>query len=109
MITGWISVKSTLITRQEYLNIMQERYNKGIVAEIDLNQAQIQEAIAAAAIPMYTRWVAETEHILSILLGRNPGANHSRYAKLEEQVIPPDIPPGLPSDTAPAPSRHFAG
>ena len=40
--------KSTLIIRQEYLNIIQERFNKGIVPEIDLNQAQIQEAIAAA-------------------------------------------------------------
>ena len=40
--------RSTLVVRQEYLNIIQERFNKGIVPEIDLNQAQIQEAIAAA-------------------------------------------------------------
>jgi multidrug efflux system outer membrane protein len=89
--------KSTLITRQEYLNIMQERYNKGIIAEIELNQAQIQEAIAASAVPMYTRFVAETENVLSILLGRNPGLV-LRGMPLEDQVIPPDIPPGLPSD-----------
>jgi outer membrane protein, multidrug efflux system len=89
--------KSTLVTRQEYLNIMQERYNKGIIAEIELNQAQIQEAIAASAVPMYTRFVAETENVLSILLGRNPG-QVLRGMPLEEQVIPPDIPPGLPSD-----------
>jgi len=89
--------KNTLVTRQEYLTIMQERFNKGIVAEIDLNQAQIQEAIAASAVPMYTRLVAETEHLLSILLGRNPGPI-LRGMPLEDQVIPPDIPPGLPSD-----------
>ncbi|MCU0370637.1 MAG: efflux transporter outer membrane subunit [Bacteroidales bacterium] len=89
--------KSTLVTRQEYLNIMQERYNKGIIAEIELNQAQIQEAIAASAVPVYTRLVAETENVLSILLGRNPGPI-LRGMPLEEQVIPPDIPPGLPSD-----------
>lgn len=88
---------NTLITRQEYLNIMQERYNKGIIAEIELNQAQIQEAIAAAAVPVYTRLVAETEHLLSILLGRNPGPI-LRGMSLEDQVMPPDIPPGLPSD-----------
>ena len=89
--------RSTLVSRQEYLNIMQERYDKGIVAEIDVNQAQIQEAIAAAAVPQYERLVANTEHGLSILLGRNPGPV-IRGAKLQEQVIPPDIPPGLPSN-----------
>jgi len=88
--------RRTLVTRQEYVNIIQERFNKGIVAEIDLNQAQIQEAIAAAAIPQYTRLVATTENALSILLGRNP-AFIPRGMSLENQVIPPDIPPGLPS------------
>jgi outer membrane protein, multidrug efflux system len=88
--------KNTLIIRQEYLNIIQERYDKGIVAEIDVNQAQIQEATAAAAVPQYERAVAGAEHTLSILLGKNPGPV-LRGNKLEEQVIPPDIPPGLPS------------
>jgi multidrug efflux system outer membrane protein len=88
---------STLVTRQEYLDIMQERFNKGIVGELDLNQAQIQEAIAAAAVPLYKRLVSQTENVLSILLGRNPGPV-LRGLRLEEQVIPPDIPPGLPSE-----------
>lgn len=88
--------RSTLLTRQEYVRIIQERYNKGIVAEIDLNQAQIQEAIAAAAVPSYARMVAQIENALSILIGRNPGPI-LRGAKLEAQNFPPDIPPGLPS------------
>lgn len=88
--------RNTLKTRQEYLNVMQERFNKGVVAEIDLNQAQIQEAIAAAAIPQYERAVAQTEHVLSILLGRNPGPV-SASIKLSEEAIPPAIPAGLPS------------
>jgi multidrug efflux system outer membrane protein len=88
--------RNTLKTRQAYLNVMQERYNKGVIAEIDLNQAQIQEAIAAAAIPQYERLVAQSEHILSILLGKNPGPIALQYT-LSQQTIPPDIPPGLPS------------
>jgi multidrug efflux system outer membrane protein len=88
--------RSTLVSRQEYLIIMQERYDKGIVAEIDVNQAQIQEAIAAAAVPQYERAVANAENALSILLGRNPGPV-IRGTKLQEQAMPPDIPPGLPS------------
>ncbi len=88
--------RSTLLTRQEYLNIIRERYDKGIVAEIDLNQAQIQEAIAAAAVPQYTRLIVNTENALSILLGRNP-STVLRGARLENQAMPPDIPAGLPS------------
>lgn len=88
--------RSTLVSRQEYLTIMEERYNKGIVAEIDVNQAQIQEAIAAAAVPQYQRAVANAENALSILIGRNPGPV-LRGISLEEQTMPPEIPPGLPS------------
>lgn len=88
--------RNTLETRREYVNIIQERFNKGTVAEIDLNQAQIQEAIAAAAVPQYERSVAQIEHALSILTGRNPGPV-LRGSTLENQAFPPDIPPGLPS------------
>jgi multidrug efflux system outer membrane protein len=88
--------RNTLETRREYLKIMQERYSKGYVAEIDVNQAEIQEAIAAAAVPQYERAVAQIENVISILIGRNPGTIF-RGTTLEEQVIPPDIPPGLPS------------
>lgn len=87
--------KSTLDSRKKSLNIIQERFNKGYTAELDLNQAQIQESVAAAAIPRYERSIAQTEHALSILLGRNPGPIKGNA--LIDQVVPPDIPPGLPS------------
>jgi outer membrane protein, multidrug efflux system len=90
-----ISIK-TLESRKESLRIIQERFNKGIVAEIDLNQAQIQEAIAEAAIPLYQRLVAQTEHALSILLGTNPG-EILVSSKLMDHPVPPDIPTGVPS------------
>ena len=86
----------TLQLRQESLDIILERYDKGIIPEIDVNQAQIQRAIAAAAVPEYQRRVAQTENALSILLGRNPGPV-MLGSDLEDQVLPPDIPVGLPS------------
>lgn len=86
----------TLKTRRDYLDIIQERYNKGIIPEIELNQAQIQEAIAASSVPYYERQVAIAEHSLSILLGRNPG-KIGRTAKLLDQPVPPEIPAGIPS------------
>lgn len=89
--------KNTLATRDKSLNIIKQRYEKGIIPEIDVNQSEIQREIAAASIPQFERLVAQTENALSILLGKNP-TRFEKVNPLHEQVIPPDIPPGLPSD-----------
>ena len=58
----------------ERLDIIHKRFDHGVAAEIDLNQAQIQKEIAEKAIPAHERLVAKTEHLLSVLMGRLPGA-----------------------------------
>lgn len=88
--------RKTLELREESLEIIQARYDQGIIPEIDLNQAQIQKAIAASAIPLFQRSVAQTENALSVLLGRNP-SSLMFDAELESQTLPPDIPVGIPS------------
>ena len=88
--------KNTLALRDSSLNIIEARFNAGIVPEIDLNQAQIQQAIAAAAIPLYQRQVAQTEHALSILVGYNPDSVVVGY-DLKAQTIPNMVPAGIPS------------
>jgi len=89
--------KNTLAAREKSLNIIQQRFDKGIVAEIDLNQSQIQREIAAVAIPVFERLAAQTENALRILLGKLPGEIEQGYP-LHDQLIPPAIPTGLPSD-----------
>jgi multidrug efflux system outer membrane protein len=49
------TAKRTLATRSESFRIIKERFEKGIVPEIDLNQSQIQEAFAAGVIPVFER------------------------------------------------------
>ena len=88
--------RKTLDLRRESQDIIQARFDEGIVAEIDLNQAQIQTAIAAAAIPIFKRQVAQTENALSVLLGRNPGPI-TLGPDLVDQVLTVDIPVGIPS------------
>jgi len=88
--------ENTLQSRIESLRIIQERFDKGIVAEIDLNQAQIQKEIAASTVPLYKRLVAQTEHSLSILLGRMPYSIYTDIG-LDERDVPPEIPVGLTS------------
>jgi len=66
--------ENTLASRDSGLLIIEERYHWGVVAEIDLNQSQVQRAISAAAVPQYRRAIAQTESSLNILLGNNPEA-----------------------------------
>ncbi len=87
----------TLATRDSTLRIIQARFDRGIIPEIDVNQAQVQRAIAAEAVPFFTRQIYQTEHALSVLLGNNPG--RILVGKpLEEQDFVLDIPAGIPSD-----------
>jgi multidrug efflux system outer membrane protein len=88
--------RQTLESRLESLDIIQKRFDKGIIPEIDLNQAQIQKEIAAGAIPLYERLIANTENVLSILMGKFPGEIKTGH-DLNQQAVPPDIPSGLPS------------
>jgi multidrug efflux system outer membrane protein len=88
--------RETLESRLKTLDIIQQRFDKGIVPELDVNQAQIQKEFAAQAIPLYERLIAKAENTLSILLGKPPGEVETGV-KLYEQERPPDIPAGLPS------------
>lgn len=86
----------TWATRKESVWIIEQRFINGIIPEIDLNQAQQQEAIAATAIPVYERMVARTENYLNILLGQNP--RKLVRGKLADHESMPEIPVGLPSE-----------
>jgi multidrug efflux system outer membrane protein len=88
--------KETLDSRTKSLEIIQLRFDKGIIPEIDVNQAQIQAAIAAGSIPKYERGIANAENALSILMGQLP-QEIQRGETLDQQNIPPFIPELLPS------------
>lgn len=88
--------EDTWETRKETSRIIGERFDKGIVPEIDLNQAEIQESYAAASIPVLERSVAYTENALSVLIGENPRPILSDYS-IEDVVMPDSVPIGLPS------------
>ncbi len=88
--------RRTLQTRKESLWIIGQRFEKGIIPEIDLNQAQQQEAVAAAAVPVYERMVARTENYLNVLIGQNPRT--LERGSLGTDFNPPEIPVGIPSE-----------
>ena len=87
----------TVASRQSSLAIIQSRFDQGVIGELDVNQAQVELAVAEVAIATFQRQIAQTEHSLSILLGRNPGSIN-RGLSLNEQQLLPEIPTGLPSE-----------
>jgi multidrug efflux system outer membrane protein len=87
----------TLKTRLDSLVIIQARFDKGTVPELDVYQAQIEVAVAETAIASFQRQIVQTENALRILLGRNPGPV-TRGDSLQSQIFPPDVPTGLPSE-----------
>lgn len=88
--------EQTLESRDESLVIMQKRFDRGVIPEIDLNQAQVQREIAAAAVPVNKRLISNTENAISILLGTFPQEIKTDL-DLYAQTIPPNVPAGLPS------------
>jgi multidrug efflux system outer membrane protein len=87
----------TLETRLDSLKIIQARFDKGTVPELDVNQAEIEVAVAETAIANFQRQIVQTENALRILLGRNPGPV-DRGDALVDQVFPQVVPAGLPSE-----------
>lgn len=84
-------------TRRDSLVLIQARFDKGVVPELDVYQAQIEVAVAEAATASFQRQIVQTENALRILLGRNPGPV-ARGVDLAGQTFPPAIPAGLPSE-----------
>jgi multidrug efflux system outer membrane protein len=87
----------TLATRHDSTELIRERFNKGTTPMLDVNQAEIQEATAAADLAAFERELVQAQNLVSILLGRNPG-NISRGGSLAELTATPAVPAGLPSE-----------
>lgn len=87
----------TLRTRNDSLGIIQARFDRGIVALIDVNQAEIEKYDAQAALVALQRQDVQVENLLSVLLGQHPGAI-VRQRRSIASMESPQIPAGLPSE-----------
>lgn len=90
--------QNTLKSRDESVNIVSQRLDKGVVPEIDLNQAVIQQAEAAVAVPLYEQLSQNTIHALHLLLGESFVADSLFNGNLKNQEIPPAVPDIMPSE-----------
>jgi outer membrane protein, multidrug efflux system len=88
--------RRTLASRQSSLELVRHRYDDGLASDLDVKRAEEEVASAAATVPDVDRQIAQAENHLSILLGQNPG-RIARGQSLDQEVMPPHVPAGLPS------------
>ncbi len=86
----------TYESRQRYTRIIRDRFQGGIVARLDVHQAEIEEYQTEAGVALFQREIALAEYSLRVLLGQTPG-RIPRGVSLPEQ-IDVEIPVGLPSE-----------
>jgi outer membrane protein, multidrug efflux system len=88
--------KDTTANYGQTLDLFTKRYQGGVSSELDTSRAQAALSDAAATIPELERQIVIKENQISVLLGENP-AGVQRTAKLLDEIVPPDVPAGLPS------------
>jgi multidrug efflux system outer membrane protein len=86
----------TYETRMEYLRIITLRFQQGEVSELDKLQAEQIAASSSAELFALERGIIIVENAINILLGR-PYYRIARGLANAEQLLPLDIPSGLPS------------
>jgi outer membrane protein, multidrug efflux system len=90
------TTRRNVASRQNSLGLVRDRFEAGLTSALDLRQAEAELASTTAQIPDLERQIAQTEHQLSVLLGRTPGGI-TRGPPLTAQTFPPTVPGGLPS------------
>lgn len=82
---------------EESVAISRAQLQGGIISRLDLDQFEAERANATARVAELERKVVQKENELSVLLGRNP-VSIARGYPLTEQLIPLEVPAGLPSE-----------
>ncbi len=89
--------RRTLETRRQSLELTKSRQIGGVSTLLDLRQAEQLVDTAAETIPGIQQQIQQTENLIRLLLGENPG-DVTRGKSLTEQDLPPQVPAGLPSE-----------
>jgi multidrug efflux system outer membrane protein len=88
--------RRTLASRQESLRLTKLLADHGAASMVDVRQAEQLVYVASATLPDLERQTEQEENYIRLLLAQNPGPI-TRGRSLTEQVRPPVVPAGLPS------------
>jgi multidrug efflux system outer membrane protein len=88
--------RQTTDSYTQTLKLFTQQLEGGVASKLQTSRAAGAAATAAANIPQIELQIALTENQISVLLGSNP-SDIKHTAKLLDEIVPPDIPAGLPS------------
>jgi multidrug efflux system outer membrane protein len=86
----------TLESRRAYVVLARDRFEGGLTSELDVHQAEAEYHRTESLVHAFEQLVAEKEHELALLLGRNPG-EIVRGSAAADMPVPPEVPAGLPA------------
>lgn len=86
----------TTASFQTTLDLFSRRLQLGVASKLETARAEAALASTAAIIANLERFIVAKENQIALLLGRPPGAI-PRGAVLTDPTLPPNTPPGLPS------------
>ncbi len=89
--------RRTLESWEESVRIASARLKRGVTSRLDADQFEAERANAAARVAELERLMTQKENELSVLLGMSP-SKIERGTFLTDQVFPPEVPAGLPSE-----------
>jgi multidrug efflux system outer membrane protein len=89
--------KNALQSWEESVSLAQAQLRGGVISRLDLDQFEAERANAAARVAELQRQMVQKENELSVLVGRNP-VSIVRGRLLTDQLLPPEVPAGLPSE-----------
>src|SRR5208282_549753 len=90
---------NNLKTQEEALALTQDRFNKGLTSDLDVQQAKTLLANTRAAIPLLENGIQDYIHRLGVLLGQPPEALLAELSALAPIPSgPPEVPVGLPAE-----------
>ncbi|MDQ3185835.1 MAG: efflux transporter outer membrane subunit [Pseudomonadota bacterium] len=89
--------QNALRSWEESVALAQAQLRGGVISRLDLDQFEAERANATARVAELERQMIQKENELSVLLGKNP-VSIVRGRSLTEQLVPPEVPAGLPSE-----------
>jgi outer membrane protein, multidrug efflux system len=88
--------RKTAKSREESFGLFKLRFERGLISQVELSQAESEYRGALATIPFFEKLIEQQENAVSLLLGRNSGPI-PRGIPLDELPFP-SVPAGLPSE-----------
>ena len=89
--------RRTIVTREKFLELTHAQHDRGYATGLDVTTAEAQLATARANFPDLERQITQTEDLISVLRGRNPGPVVRAHFGEAVPEAPPRPPAGLPA------------